>query len=225
MVQEAAEGCGHPASVAGPPSSAGTHPDSDRPAWFWSCAQSAGLPGRIAAGCHGDRARPGILEERLPRNAGHSWRLTLQRRVGAGTAGAGRRAQELRWGLKIGVGETLMSGSSLYRESGLTSSVSGVAEPPPGPHRASFRSTLFLTLPTAPWGIGFITSLYRWASLGAQTVQRLPTMRKTWVQSLGREDLLETEMATHSSTLAWGIPWMEEPGGLQSTGSQRVRHD
>ena len=52
----------------------------------------------------------------------------------------------------------------------------------------------------------------------AQTVKRLPIMRETWVQSLGREDLLEKEMATHSSILAGRIPWMEEPGGLQSTG-------
>ena len=62
------------------------------------------------------------------------------------------------------------------------------------------------------------------ASLVAQMVKRLPVMRETWVWSLGREDLLEKEMATHSSTLAWRIPWMEEPGRLQSTGSQRVRH-
>ena len=48
---------------------------------------------------------------------------------------------------------------------------------------------------------------------------------ETWVQSLGQEDPLEKEMATHSSTLAWRISWMEEPGGLQSTGSQRVRHN
>ena len=59
----------------------------------------------------------------------------------------------------------------------------------------------------------------------AQMVKRLPARQETWVQSLGREDLLEEEMATHSSTLAWKIPWMEEPGGLQSTGSPRVRHD
>ena len=59
----------------------------------------------------------------------------------------------------------------------------------------------------------------------AQTVKRLPTMWETWVQSLGREDLLEKEMATHSSILAWKIPWTEEPGRPQSTGSQRVRHD
>jgi len=59
----------------------------------------------------------------------------------------------------------------------------------------------------------------------AQTVMRLPTMWETWVQSLGQEDLLEKEMATHSSILAWKIPWTEEPGGLQSMGSQRVGHD
>ena len=59
----------------------------------------------------------------------------------------------------------------------------------------------------------------------AQTVKRLPTMLETWVQSLGREDLLEKEMATHSSILAWKIPWMEEPDRLQSMGSQRVGHD
>ena len=63
------------------------------------------------------------------------------------------------------------------------------------------------------------------ASLVAQTVKRLPTMRETWVPSLGREDLLEKEMATHSSILAWKIPWMEEPGRLQSMGTQRVGHD
>ena len=62
-------------------------------------------------------------------------------------------------------------------------------------------------------------------SLVAQSVKYLPTMRRTRVQSLGREDLLEKEMATHSSILAWKIPWTEEPGGLQSKGSQRVGHD
>ena len=59
----------------------------------------------------------------------------------------------------------------------------------------------------------------------AQTVKRLPTVWETRVQSLGREDLLEKEMATHSSILAWKIPWMEELGRLQSMGSQRVGHD
>ena len=59
----------------------------------------------------------------------------------------------------------------------------------------------------------------------AQMVKRLPAMRETQVRSLGQEDPLEKEMATHSSTLAWRIPWTEEPGGLQSMGSQRVGHD
>ena len=59
----------------------------------------------------------------------------------------------------------------------------------------------------------------------AQTVKHLPTVRETGVQSLGREVLLEKEMATHSSILAWKIPWMEEPGRLQSMGSQIVGHD
>ena len=62
-------------------------------------------------------------------------------------------------------------------------------------------------------------------SLVAQMVKHLPTMRETQVQSLGWEDLLEEEMATHSSILAWRIPWMEEPGRLQNMGSQRVGHD
>ena len=62
-------------------------------------------------------------------------------------------------------------------------------------------------------------------SLVAQTVRRLPTMRETWVRSLGWEDPLEEEMATHSSTLAWKTLWTEEPGRLQSMGSQRVGHD
>ena len=61
-------------------------------------------------------------------------------------------------------------------------------------------------------------------SLVAQTVKRLPTMWETWVRSLGWEDLLEKEMATHSSTLAWKILWKEEPGRLPSMGSQRVGH-
>ena len=55
------------------------------------------------------------------------------------------------------------------------------------------------------------------ASLVARSLKRLPAMRETWVRSLGWEDPLEKEMATHSSILAWRIPWTEEPGGLQST--------
>ena len=64
----------------------------------------------------------------------------------------------------------------------------------------------------SPWGIG--------ASLVAQMVKHLPAMRETWVQSMGWEDPLEKEMATHSSTLAWKIPWTEDPGRLQSMGLQ-----
>ena len=63
------------------------------------------------------------------------------------------------------------------------------------------------------------------ASLIAQLVKNPPAMQETLVRFLGWEDLLEKEMATHSSTLAWRIPWAEEPGGLQSMGSQRVGHD
>ena len=59
----------------------------------------------------------------------------------------------------------------------------------------------------------------------AQMVKSLPATRQTQVRSLGREDTLEKEMATHSSILAWRIPWTEEPGGLQSVGSQRVGLD
>ena len=62
-------------------------------------------------------------------------------------------------------------------------------------------------------------------SLVAQMVKCLPAVQETWVQSLGWEDPLQKEMATHSSTLAWKIPWTEEPGRLQSMGSQRVGHD
>ena len=64
-----------------------------------------------------------------------------------------------------------------------------------------------------------------YSSLVAQMVKCLPTMWETRIQSLGREDLLEKEMATHSSTLAWKIPWTEDPGRLQTMRSQRVGHD
>ena len=59
----------------------------------------------------------------------------------------------------------------------------------------------------------------------AHTVKKLPEMWETWVRSLGWEDPLEKEMATHSSILAWEIPWTKEPDGLQSMGSQRIGHD
>ena len=70
----------------------------------------------------------------------------------------------------------------------------------------------------------FIFSPFLPASLVAQMVKPLPAMWETWVQSVGREDPLEKEMATHSGTLAWKIPWTEEPGRLQSMGLQTVRH-
>ena len=63
------------------------------------------------------------------------------------------------------------------------------------------------------------------APLVAQMMKNPPAMQETQVQSLGQEDSLEKGMATHSSILAWRIPWTEEPGGLQSMGSQRVGHD
>ena len=63
------------------------------------------------------------------------------------------------------------------------------------------------------------------ASLVAQLVKNLPVMQKTWVQFLGQEDPLEKEIATHSSIIAWEISWTDEPGELQSMGSQRVGHD
>ena len=59
----------------------------------------------------------------------------------------------------------------------------------------------------------------------AQTVRNLPAVQETWVRSLGQEDSLVKGMATHSSILAWKMPWTQEPGGLQSMGLQRVGHD
>ena len=72
------------------------------------------------------------------------------------------------------------------------------------------------------WIPNAIISVLR-ASLVAQTVKHLSAMWETWVQSLGWEDPLQEVMATHSTMLAWGLSWIEEPGGLQSMGSQRVR--
>ena len=69
-----------------------------------------------------------------------------------------------------------------------------------------------------------ITCIHR-TSLVVQMVKRLPIIQETWVRSLGQEDPLEKEMETHSSTLVWKIPWMEEPGRLQSMGLQRVGQD
>ena len=66
---------------------------------------------------------------------------------------------------------------------------------------------------------------YSWASLVAQAVKNPPAMLETWIQSLGWEDSLDKEMATHSSILALRIPWREKPGRVQSTGLQRVGHN
>ena len=65
--------------------------------------------------------------------------------------------------------------------------------------------------------IFWLSPVLKWASLVAQRLKRLPAMWETWVRSLGQEDPLEKEMATHSSILAWRIPWTEEPGGLHSS--------
>ena len=73
-------------------------------------------------------------------------------------------------------------------------------------------------------GIGYPLQ-YSWVSLVAQLVENPPTMLETWIRPLGWEDPLEKEMATHASILARKISWTEEPGGLQSVESQRVRHD
>ena len=83
------------------------------------------------------------------------------------------------------------------------------------------------------WWLVLKTKLIVWidlsctkpAFLEAQMVKHLPAMQETWVQSLDQEDPLEKEMATHSSTFAWKIPWMEKPGRLQSMRSQRVPQD
>ena len=74
-------------------------------------------------------------------------------------------------------------------------------------------------------GIYLEVSMLDGASLVAQMVKSLPVMQETWVRSLSWEDPLEKGMATHSSILAWEIPWREKPGGLQSMGLQRVGHN
>ena len=73
-------------------------------------------------------------------------------------------------------------------------------------------------------GIGYPVQ-YSWASLVAQLVKNPPAVWEMWVRSLGQEDPLEKGIATHSSILAWRIPWTKETGGLQSMGCQRVGHD
>ena len=83
----------------------------------------------------------------------------------------------------------------------------------------------FYGFPVFLLGIFYLDHLYFIYPVVAQTVKRLPAVWETQVRSLGWEDPLEKEMPTHSRTLAWKIPWTEEPGGLQSLGLQRVRHD
>ena len=88
--------------------------------------------------------------------------------------------------------------------------------------------TYFAQTPNLSSLFGETIEHHVWASLMAQWVENPPAMQETeetQVRSLGQEDSLEKEMATHSSVLAWKIPWTEEPGGLQSMGPQRVRHD
>ena len=87
-------------------------------------------------------------------------------------------------------------------------------------YRRFSGSPVVATWPSNAGGTGLISG---WEV--AQMVKRLPTMQETWVQSLGQEDPLEKEMATHSSPPAWKIPWTEERGRLQSMGLQRVGHD
>ena len=71
----------------------------------------------------------------------------------------------------------------------------------------------------------YVAIFISFTSLVAHLIKNLPAMWETWVQSLGWEDPLKKGMATHSSILAWRIPWTEEPGGLQSMGLRRVGHD
>ena len=70
-----------------------------------------------------------------------------------------------------------------------------------------------------------IGSISQWASLVTQMLKNLPAIQETWIRCLGQEDPLDKEMTTHSSTFTWRIPWTEEPGKLQFTGSHRDRHD
>ena len=91
----------------------------------------------------------------------------------------------------------------------------------------AFHHFLDWSIPAPPFpALGLLpTYLAGWESLVAQMVKNLPAIQETQVRSLGWVDTLEEEMATHSIILACRIPWTEEPGGLQSMGSQRVRHD
>ena len=85
---------------------------------------------------------------------------------------------------------------------------------------SSGRGDLKIPMP-GPWVWSMVSHMLSWASLVAQSVKNLPAMQETWVRSLGQNDSLQKETATHSSILAWRIPWIEEPGGLQSMGFQK----
>ena len=87
-----------------------------------------------------------------------------------------------------------------------------------------FRLQVILPTEGLNPGLPHCSPFYIWTSLVAQRLMRVPAMQETWVQSLGWEDPLDKEMATHSSILAWEIPWTEEPGKLLSMG-RRVRHE
>ena len=84
---------------------------------------------------------------------------------------------------------------------------------------------ILILFPSGPTGVTSLEPDWSGSQVVAQMVKYLPTMQETWVWSLGWEDPLEKEMTTHSSTLEWKIPWMEEPGSLQSMESQRVGHN
>ena len=90
------------------------------------------------------------------------------------------------------------------------------------PRKPSTGSPPWAAYPKLPTGFSYPYSY--WAPDGSNG-KKLSAVRQTWVQRLGQEQSLEKGRATHSSILAWEIPWTEEPGGLQSTGSQRVGHD
>ena len=90
-----------------------------------------------------------------------------------------------------------------------------ICQPPLQCEKKSYRDLGAVSLEERDWTLLLV----------AQRLKHLPPVQETWVRSLGWEDPLEKEMATHSSILAWRIPWTEQPGRLQFTGSQRVRHD
>ena len=106
---------------------------------------------------------------------------------------------------------------------------SGLSCPPPGNLTDPGIEPIFPAISCIGRRIFFFflttSTTWKWTSLVAQMVKRLSTMREAQVRSLGWEDPLEKDMTTHSSTLSWKIPWTEEHGRLQSTGSQRVGHD